>query len=169
MSIVDFLRFFKTNLLINDIDGKNIDGWCSSGFNETLLPSPSIFATDSCPSDYSYLILLGLVFYLCLFASGLGSVPWTVNSEIFPFNYRSACFSLTVSMNWLSNTFVSITFLSLIQLVTESGTFLIYFCFSLIGLIYFYFELPETKGKTLEEIEKLFEPSPTQNIRLKTI
>lgn len=152
------LKFISVNLIS--------DGWCFKSFNISTseLKSVPIFTTNSCPSDYSYLIILGLVLYLCIFASGLGCMPWVINSEIFPLKYRSGCFSLAVSMNWASNTLVSLTFLSFIQILTESGTFLIYFFFSLLGLVYFYFELPETKGKKLEEIEKLFDPqSRTQN------
>ena len=52
---------------------------------------------------------------------------------------------------------MSLTFLALIRLLTETGAFLIYFGFALLGLIYFSIYLPETKGKTLEEIEKLFQ------------
>lgn len=80
-----------------------------------------------------------------------------VNSEIYPLNFRTGCFSLSVAFNWSSNTLVSLTFLSLIGALTETGTFLIYLFFSLVGLIYFSFSLPETKGKTLEEIDKLFQ------------
>lgn len=64
---------------------------------------------------------------------------------------------MTVSVNWMSNTLVSLTFLSLIQQLGETGTFMIYFSISLIGLVFFYFKLPETKGKKLEDIEKIFQ------------
>lgn len=92
-------------------------------------------------------------------------MPWVINSEIFPLSYRSACFSLSTSMNWVSNTIVSLTFLSLIESLSETGTFLIYASFSLLGLVYFYFNLPETRNRKLEEIEKLFgaKPQKTQN------
>ena len=84
-----------------------------------------------------------------------------VNSEIYPLNFRSSCFSLAVAFNWLSNTIVSMTFLWFIELLTETGTFLVYFLFSLVGLVYFWRHLPETKGKQLEEIEKLFRSEST--------
>ena len=143
----------------NDLDYSR-NGLCSKDYNQNSSLSIDsrrpMFTFNYCPSNYAYLIIIGLVFYLIVFASGLGSQPWVVNSEIFPLNYRSACFSLTVAVNWLSNTFVSLTFLSSMQLLTESGTFLVYFFFSFCGLIYFYFKLPETRNLKLEEIEKLF-------------
>lgn len=158
-------QFESTCLTVdeNDLD-HSITGWCSRGYNQTLNGRP-IFAFNNCPSDYAYLIVLGLVFYLVVFASGLGSQPWVINSEIYPLEYRSGCFSLAVAFNWLSNTIVSLTFLPLIQLLTETGTFLIYFLFALIGLVYFYFELPETKGRSLEEIESLFIKPKSSNVK----
>ena len=131
-------------------------GWCSAGYNRTEHTGKLVFAPNHCPSDKAYLIIVGLIFYLVVFASGLGSQPWVVNSEIYPLNFRSSCFSLAVAFNWLSNTIVSMTFLYFAQLLTEAGVFGIYFFFSLVGLTYFWRHLPETKGKQLEEIEKLF-------------
>ena len=55
----------------NDPD-HSLDGWCSADYNHDLLPSKPIFAANNCPSDYAYLIIIGLVFYLIAFACGLG-------------------------------------------------------------------------------------------------
>lgn len=126
--------------------------------NRTLLAGQPTFAASNCPSDYSYLIVAGLLFYLVAFSCGLGPQVWILNSEIFPLSHRSACFSLGVACNWLSNTLVSLTFLYFIEWLTETGAFLIYFSFALAGCIYFWAYLPETKGKKLEEIEQLFQP-----------
>lgn len=92
---------FKASCLI--IDKRNSDfskdGWCSNGFNfnkSSELKSRPIFSTDTCPNDYAYLIIFGLVFYLIVFASGLGCMPWVINSEIYPLNYRSGKFSFLI-------------------------------------------------------------------------
>ena len=151
-------EFRSTCLPVDENDQyHSLGGWCEAvDSNHYQLPNNLTFAVNNCPSSSAYLILGFLLFYLALFASGLGSQPWVIGSEIFPLPVRTACFSLTVACNWLSNTFISMTFLPFIQLLTESGTFLIYFFCSLAGLVYFWRHLPETKGKTLEEIEQLF-------------
>ena len=83
-------------------------------------------------------------------------MPWTINSEIFPLWCRGVCYSTTTSFNWFFNFLVSVTFLTLTRAVTKQGAFWIYASFGIIGFIYFYFNLPETKGKSLEETATLF-------------
>ena len=87
----------------------------------------------------------------------MGPMPWTINSEIFPLWARSACFSISTSINWLSNLLVSLTFLTLVKKLDKAGTFWLYCSFAIIGWIIFFIFLPETKDKSLEEIEQLFE------------
>lgn len=89
----------------------------------------------------------------------MGPMPWTINSEIFPLWARSVCFSISTSINWISNLLVSLTFLTLIQTFNKHGTFWLYVGFATIGWILFLFLLPDTKGKSLEEIEILFKSS----------
>lgn len=52
---------------------------------------------------------------------GLGPVPWTVNSEIYPLWARSACTAMATSTNWMFNLIVSLTFLTLIEKITSYG------------------------------------------------
>ncbi|UXI19877.1 mannose-1-phosphate guanyltransferase beta [Sarcoptes scabiei] len=118
----------------------------------------SMMWTESwCPSQYSWMTLAGLMLYLFFFAPGMGPMPWTINSEIYPLWTRSFCYSMSTSFNWFFNLLVSLTFLTLTNLLTIYGAFYLYTFFALIGLILFYFFLPETKDKSLEEIEFLFE------------
>ena len=76
------------------------------------------FAPDYCPSSVSWLVVLGLCAYLFFFAPGMGPMPWTINSEIYPLWARSTGNSVATSMNWMFNLIVSMTFLSLAE--TES-------------------------------------------------
>ena len=55
----------------NDLD-RSLVGWCSADYNRTQLPSRPIFSARNCPSDYAYLIIVGLILYLIAFACGLG-------------------------------------------------------------------------------------------------
>ena len=83
-------------------------------------------------------------------------MPWTINSEIYPLWARSVCFSISTAFNWFFNLIVSLTFLTLTEYITKQGAFYLYASLALLGWIFFLFQLPETKGKTLEQMESLF-------------
>ena len=103
-----------------------------------------------------WLILTFICIYLLLFAYGMGTMPWTISAEIFPTNIRGVATSITTMTNWISNFIVASTFLTLVKAATKPGAFITYSAISTCFLIYLYFYLPETRGKSLEEIRLLF-------------
>lgn len=123
---------------------------------------------SSCPNKYSWLALGALVMYIVSFAPGMGPVPWTVNAEIYPNWARSTGNSLSSTTNWTSNLLVSITFLHLTRYLTRYGAFGLYVCLALCGWIFIFLLLPETKGKSLEEVEELFKGPPCPPAGLNT-
>uniref|UniRef100_A0A671QWX0 Proton myo-inositol cotransporter-like n=1 Tax=Sinocyclocheilus anshuiensis TaxID=1608454 RepID=A0A671QWX0_9TELE len=129
-------------------------GKCS---NSTHLPDSVIWAYNFCPTSYSWVVLLGLVLYLAFFAPGMGPMPWTVNSEIYPLWARSTGNACSAGVNWTFNVLVSLTFLHMAQYLTYYGVFFLYSSLALTGFFFIYGCLPETKGRRLEEIESLFE------------
>ncbi|XP_060759601.1 proton myo-inositol cotransporter [Neoarius graeffei] len=129
-------------------------GRCS---NSTQSPDHSFWAYNFCPTSYSWLVLLGLILYLAFFAPGLGPMPWTVNSEIYPLWARSTGNACSAGVNWTFNVLVSLTFLHIAQYLTYYGAFFLYSSLALLGFFFVYGCLPETKGRRLEEIESLFE------------
>ncbi|NXL97457.1 MYCT protein, partial [Tyrannus savana] len=130
-------------------------GRCS---NETVFKKEDLFwAYNFCPTPYSWTALLGLILYLVFFAPGMGPMPWTVNSEIYPLWARSTGNACSSGVNWVFNVLVSLTFLHTAEYLTYYGAFFLYAGFAALGLIFIYGCLPETKGKKLEEIESLFE------------
>lgn len=118
--------------------------------------SNETWALEWCPSAYSWVTMLGMALYLMFFAPGMGPMPWTINSEIYPSWARSWCLSAATSVNWMFNLVMSMTFLSLTRLITKHGAFYLYATLASIGFVYFVVVLPETRGKTLEELEDLF-------------
>ncbi|XP_010579388.1 PREDICTED: proton myo-inositol cotransporter, partial [Haliaeetus leucocephalus] len=130
-------------------------GRCS---NETVFKKEDLFwAYNFCPTPYSWTALLGLILYLIFFAPGMGPMPWTVNSEIYPLWARSTGNACSSGVNWVFNVLVSLTFLHTAEYLTYYGAFFLYAGFAALGLVFIYGCLPETKGKKLEEIESLFE------------
>ena len=112
---------------------------------------------DHCPFALSWLAVLGLILYLAWFAPGMGPMPWTVNSEIYPQWARSFGNSSSATTNWVCNLLVSISFLHLTRILTKCGAFGLYAAIAFVGWLFVYYFVPETKDKTLEEVTKLFE------------
>jgi len=94
-----------------------------------------------------------LVIYVASFAVGLGPIFWLLISEIYPLKVRGAAMSAVTVTNWGMNLVVSVTFLSLISVLGEAETFWLYGAIAVAAWIFFYRLVPETNGKTLEQIE----------------
>ena len=111
-----------------------------------------------CPDNkFAILALVSLFMYLVFFAPGMGPLPWTINSEIYPMWARSNAVALATACNWIFNLLVSVTFLTLIDAVSQPIAFLLYAMFAFAGLLFVVFLVPETKGVSLEMVERLFE------------
>ena len=115
-----------------------------------------VWANGWCPSDYSWIVLFGLVFFLFFYGPGVGPIPFTCNCEIFPLKFRSVCFSITVGFAWFFNILMTSTFLSTSEMITQAGAFTMYAILTFGGFVILYIFLPETKGISLEEMDKIF-------------
>lgn len=102
----------------------------------------------------TWVVLGCIIGYTAFFAFGMGPVPWVVISEIFPNKIRGRAASVATSVLWSGTLLVTFTFLSLIRALGVSGTFAIYAVLSAISFIFIWSIVPETRGKTLEEIQQ---------------
>ncbi|KAK7358326.1 hypothetical protein VNO77_00253 [Canavalia gladiata] len=91
------------------------------------------------------------------FSIGLGPITWVYSSEIFPMRLRAQGSSLAISVNRLVSGVVSMTFLTISEKITFGGMFFVLAGIMVVATTFFYVFMPETKGKTLEEMETLFE------------
>ncbi len=110
------------------------------------------FSSSSLQNNDSWLALVCLIAYIASFAVGLGPVFWLMISEIFPLKVRSPAMSLSTVGNWSANFLVSSFFLTLVGAISREGTFWLYAGFGVLALIFFLARVPETKGRSLEEI-----------------
>eukprot|EP00730_Choanoeca_flexa_P005434 TRINITY_DN11939_c1_g3_i3.p1 TRINITY_DN11939_c1_g3~~TRINITY_DN11939_c1_g3_i3.p1 ORF type:complete len:591 (+),score=108.95 TRINITY_DN11939_c1_g3_i3:65-1837(+) len=120
--------------------------------NDVLFTSPAVKWTS----------LVCMLAFVVAYAFSYGPVSWLVLSEIFPDDLRGRAVSIATIFNWLGNLIVSVSFLSLMDGIGFSGTFFLY---AAIGVLAFFFVLlivPETKGKSLEEIQVLMSRSTLQ-------
>jgi sugar porter (SP) family MFS transporter len=105
---------------------------------------------DSAP----HLGLAALLLYIAGFAIGLGPIFWLMISEIYPLAIRPAAMSLATVTNWTFNFAVSFTFLTVVSALGKSGAFWLYAGFGILAILFFWRFVPETKDRSLEEIEQ---------------
>ncbi|TYJ47742.1 hypothetical protein E1A91_A01G011300v1 [Gossypium mustelinum] len=97
-----------------------------------------------------------VLFFVAFFAIGMGPIAGIYTSEIFPLKLRAQGISLGVAVNRVTSGIISMTFLSLYQAITIGGAFFLFAGIAAVGWLFFNICLPETRGKTLEETERLF-------------
>ncbi len=95
-----------------------------------------------------------LVTYVGSFAIGLGPVFWLLISEIYPLGVRGLAMSVATVANWVANLVVTLTFPELVSVAGLSATFILYAILGLASLAFTWRFVPETRGKTLEQIER---------------
>jgi MFS transporter, SP family, galactose:H+ symporter len=114
-----------------------------------------IFAYNS--GHIGGLTLTAMIIYILAFAISFGPVFWLMSAEIFPTRVRAAGASISSFANWSANFLVSVTFLSLIGAVGAPVTFWLFACMGVLAFIFSWKLVPETKGKSLEQIEHYWE------------
>jgi MFS family permease len=102
------------------------------------------------------LVLVFILGYIAFFAASLGPALWVVAAELFPNRLRSKGMSVAIVALWIACTIVSIAFPVMLEKLSGGITFLIFALICLANLLYVLRYVPETKGKTLEELEKEF-------------
>ncbi len=99
------------------------------------------------------LLLVGILVFVAAFAMAMGPVSWIVNSEIFPTKLRGRAMAVSIFLLWVACYLVSQTFPMLLEAIGPAKTFWVYGGFSLVSVFFVLFMVPETKGRTLEEIQ----------------
>ncbi|XP_077430436.1 solute carrier family 2, facilitated glucose transporter member 10 [Vanacampus margaritifer] len=120
---------------------------------KTLQPAME-FSPSIREKVFNWIILMCMMAVVTAYSIGFGPMTWLLLSEIFPASVRGRAFAFTTCFNWSAHLLVAFTFLDVFSAIGLSGTFLMYGMTSMVAAVFFYFMLPETKGKTLEEIDK---------------
>jgi len=111
------------------------------------------FASSSVQHAAPWLALACLLTYIMGFAVGLGPVFWLMISEIFPLQMRGPAMAVCTMFNWGFNFAISYTFLTLTDAISKQGAFWLYAGFGVCAVAFFTFVAPETKDRSLEEIQ----------------
>jgi SP family xylose:H+ symportor-like MFS transporter len=100
--------------------------------------------------------LVFIIIYTASFMMSWGPICWVLISEIFPNKIRSQAVAIAVAAQWAANFFISSTYPPMMEF-SSGGTYLFYGVMSIISAIFVWKMIPETKGKTLEEMESLWD------------
>ncbi|KAF0236758.1 MAG: hypothetical protein FD181_2528 [Prolixibacteraceae bacterium] len=109
-----------------------------------------------------WLLLTFIIITPAFFAFGLGPTVWVVLSEIFPNKIRGAAMSVATFSLWVACYLLTLTFPVFVELFNASNTFWLYAVICIIGFLVILKYLPETKGISLEQLEKMLVKPPTQ-------
>ena len=124
-----------------------------AGMAVSLFVLGGAFLLSQFKSILGWIAVGSLMTYVGFFAVGLGPVFWLILSEIYPLRIRGRAMSVGTAANWLSNLIVALTFLTLTKVIGKPGTFWLYAAVTVGAWFFAYFLVPETKGRTLEQIE----------------
>lgn len=106
-------------------------------------------------------LILSVVFcFVACFAIGMGPVVWVLMSELFPTRIRGRAMAVSTVCLWCACTLLTLTFLTLVKLLTVSGAFWLYAAMCFITFVFVWHSVPETKGRTLEQIESWWTKAP---------
>jgi len=102
----------------------------------------------------AYIAIAGLLIYTGSFAIGLGPVFWLLISEIYPVKIRGQAMSVATMANWGANFVVTVSFLTLLGAIGNAGTFFLFAGLSIVAVVYFQRQVPETRNRSLQDIER---------------
>ncbi|XP_076687329.1 solute carrier family 2, facilitated glucose transporter member 1 isoform X2 [Andrena cerasifolii] len=128
-------------------------GFTGMFIDTALLAICLAFADNSSTAAYFSIVLV--IMFVVLFATGPGSIPWFLVSELFNQSARPAATSVAIAVNWTANFIVSIGFLPL-QEALGAYVFIIFAVLQAFFVFFIYKKVPETKNKTMEEISSMF-------------
>eukprot|EP01052_Picozoa_sp_SAG31_P024231 SAG31_NODE_2048_length_6565_cov_2.692700_1_plen_261_part_00 len=159
--VIDAVNVVCTLLSVKYMDAKPRRWWLlggSPGMASALVMIAIVFGLpNSMASLRPPLALLALVVYVTFFCVSWGPIGWLYNSEIYPLRARGLCTGLSTATCWVINFVVSQTFLMVVDAVGETKTFCIYAIFCGLAFWFVLRYVPETRHKTLEEIESIWQ------------
>ena len=115
-----------------------------------------VFRISPQSTGMAWLAVISMMAYVGSFAISLGPIFWLLISEIYPLKIRNSAEGIAATFNWGANLLVTLTFLTLVEKLGPSTTFWFYGLCAIAAGLFSHFFVPETKGRTLEQIEEFW-------------
>jgi MFS transporter, SP family, galactose:H+ symporter len=122
------------------------------GMGSMLVPLGVAFASGA--RSWGFGVVLILLVYVACYSLSISPLFWLMSAEVFPNRLRGAGASASTVANWSANLLITVTFLSLINVVGKSWTFWIYAIFAALAIVFIARFVPETRGRRLESIDR---------------
>ena len=155
IGVVNVLACLLSVFLLDKVGRRKLYFIGISGMIPSLtLLGACFYFKDALGSSLPVFAVLSIVCYIIFIAISLAPLGWLLISEVFPLHVRGIGMSIGSLSHWGFNAIITFTFLKLVHTVGIDFTFWCYALICVIGLVWGYYYIPETKGKSLEEIEK---------------
>ena len=150
IGVINFLATLVGMYLIDRAGRKPLLMSAFAGMGLSLVGVAAAIRTEASATVVLALVLI----YVACFAVGVGTGTWVLMSEICPTRVRGRAMSVATVFLWCGTLAVTFTFLSLVQVLTAPGAFLLYAIVCIAAFLFVWKAVPETKGHSLEEIER---------------
>src|SRR6266852_3084502 len=151
--VIAAINFIATILGMSLIDRAGRKPLLMSAFGGMALSLMAVSAAIHFQAS-GIVVLIFVLTYVACFAVGIGTGTWVMMAEICPTRIRGRAMSVATIFLWCGTLLVTLTFLSLVSALTAPGTFLMYAAVSIAAFLFVWRLVPETKGRTLEEIDR---------------
>jgi MFS transporter, SP family, galactose:H+ symporter len=159
LGVVNVVMTVAAIWLLDKVGRRPLLLWGAAGMTIALfvLGAGFAFRGDEATSGgaLGWITAVSLMVYIAFFAIGLGPVFWLLIAEIYPLKISVIAMSVATVANWAANYLVAATFLTMAGALGKAGVFWFYAFMGLLTFIFVRRLVPETKGKTLEEVQKI--------------
>lgn len=159
VGLVNFISTFVAAMVIDKLGRKLLLYVSAVSMCLTLFALGTFFYFKTHGADVSsigWIPLLSLIVYVIGFSLGFGPIPWLMMGEILPVKIRGSAASIATGFNWTCTFVVTKTFQDIRMLIGAHGAFWLFGVIVIIGFVFVVACVPETRGRSLEEIEKGF-------------
>ncbi len=153
VAVIYLVLTFIGKLVVDHVGRRTLTLWMMPGAIISLFLLGLVFMLDSHGQQYGWLIVTCLFAFMVFNSGGIQVIGWLLGSEVYPMGIREKATSLHAATLWGSNLLLTATALSLVNVLGIGGAMWFYALLNLLGFLFVFFMVPETKGRSLEEIE----------------
>lgn len=107
-------------------------------------------------NEYGWMPILSIITFVAAYSIGYGPLPWVLLGELIPTKVKGSASAISAAFNWLCAFIVTKEFDDILRILNEDGTYLMFGLICFVAVIFVILFLPETKGKSVQEIENIF-------------